>query len=199
MVFLTTSAYGAAGDQLWETEFTIPNYPDPHITALSVTPTAVIVCGYASMGVIADQPMQIDFAKAFDLATGKLKWEQNLLLGSSTNSFTAISTSGGIALLMGNSYGWLPDLPTTLSKAVVRACNADTGQVLWETQKDLSNPMMPVSLSPSPSLMATANNRTYLAVLAPAGVAPATIVKCVLYAFQINNVAAPNLSLLLDN
>ena len=145
MVFLTTSAWGAAGDQLWETEFTIPNYSDPHITALSVTPTAVIVCGYASMGTDPFQPMQIGFAKAFDLATGKLKWEQNLILGSSTNSFTAISTSGGIALLMGNSYGWLPDLPTTLSKAVVRACNADTGQVLWETQKDIYNPMTPVS------------------------------------------------------
>ena len=72
LVFLAASAWGAAGDQLWETEFTIPNYPDPNITALSVTPTAVIVCGYASMGVIADQPMQIGFAKAFDL-DGEIK------------------------------------------------------------------------------------------------------------------------------
>jgi outer membrane protein assembly factor BamB len=199
MVFLTTSAWGAAGDQLWETEFTTPNYSDPHITALSVTPTAVIVCGYASMGVIANQPMQIGFARAFDLATGQFKWEQSLTLGSSTNSFTAISTSGGIVLLMGTSYGWLPDLPTNLSKAVVRACNADTGQILWETQKDLYNSMAIVGSSPPLSLMATVNNRTYLAVIAPSGVMPATTVKCVLYAFQTNNVAAAaNLSLLLD-
>ncbi len=29
MVFLATSAWGAAGDKLWETEFTIPNYSRP--------------------------------------------------------------------------------------------------------------------------------------------------------------------------
>jgi outer membrane protein assembly factor BamB len=194
MVFLTTSAWGAAGDKLWETEFTIPLYSSLSITALSVTPTSIIVCGYASMGM---QPMQIGFVRAFDLA-GKLKWEDELMLGSSTNSYTAISYSGGIALLMGNAYGTLPDPPFSLSKAVVRACNADTGQFLWETQKDISNPMMPVSSSPSPSLMAAANNRTYLAVIAPAGVAPATTSKCVLYAFQLNNVAPASLSLLLD-
>ena len=64
--------------------------------------------------------------------------EHELVLGSQTNNCTAITVEGGIALVLGTAYGWTADLPGyQLSKSIVRACYADTGQFLWETQHDI--------------------------------------------------------------
>jgi hypothetical protein len=195
MLLLATSAWGGAGDKLWETEFTIPLYPNLTITALSVSQTSLIVCGHASGA--AGTPMQIGFIKAFDVTTGKLKWEHDLMLGSQTNSYNAISMDGGIALVMGTAYGWINNPPGSLSKAIIRACNADTGQFSWETQKDVYQMGAGAPISSYPPFMATADNRTYLAVIAPKVGEPAMAGNCILRAFQIKNAFTPS-SLLLE-
>jgi outer membrane protein assembly factor BamB len=193
-VLLATSAWGGAGDKLWETEFNLPIYSNLTITALSASQTSVIICGYASGA--ASTPMQIGFVKAFDVTTGSLKWEHDLMLGSQTNSYTAISTDGGIALVMGTAYGMNNNTPNPLSKAIIRACDADTGQFLWETQKDIYQMAAPMATSSTYPFMATSNNRTYLAVIAPKVGMPGMAGNCIVYAFQTKNVFTTNLLLM---
>jgi len=195
MLLVASSVWGSAGDLLWDEEFTIPLYTSITITAMSVSQTSIIICGNASGGTT---PLQIGFVKAFDVTTGKLRWEHELVLGPQTNSYTAISVEGGIALVLGTAYGWVAEPPPgyQLSKSIVRACYADTGQFLWETQQDIFQ-MGAMPIASFPPLMATANNRTFLAgVVSTGGVAlPGT---CIVRAFQVKSTTMAPSMLLLD-
>jgi outer membrane protein assembly factor BamB len=191
MLLLASSVWGAAGDQLWEQEFSIPNYPNIAINAMSVSPTSVIICGNASGGTSP----QIGFVKALDVTTHQIKWEYELISGSQTNNFNAITIDGGIALVLGTYFGVVP---VTVSKTLLRAFNADTGQILWTNENDLFQNAAPGPQLLSTPLMATANNRTYLAVTVPSGggVFPGAGT-CIVRALQEKATLAP-LSLLMD-
>jgi outer membrane protein assembly factor BamB len=197
-LFWAGQVWGAAGDQLWETEFNCSPYNSKLVlTALSVTQTSLIVCGYAE-GSTPGVPPQMGFVKAFDLTTGNLKWQNNLTLGSSSNIYYSISADGGIVLLMGTSYGWVNEpIPSTLSKAVIRAFNADTGEVIWETQKNLYHSNETITTTLYLPFMAAANNRTYLATTVDTNASMRSD-KCILSAFQTKNVSVPTSLLLLD-
>ena len=195
MLLVASSVWGSSGDSLWKIDFTIPNYPSITITAMSVSQTSIIICGTASGGMT---PQQIGFVKAFDVATGGLRWDHELMLGSQSNSYTAITVEGGIALVLGTAYGgWIPDPPPghTFSKSIVRACYADTGLFLWENQQDIYQ-MAPMPIASFPPFMATANNRTFLAGVISTGAAlPGT---CVVQAFQLKSAQGAATMLLLD-
>jgi outer membrane protein assembly factor BamB len=193
ILFLAGSVWGSGGDKLWQSEFTIPLYPTITITAMCVSQNSIIICGNASGGTT---PTQIGFVKAFDVTTGQLRWEHELALGSQTNNYSAINLENGIALILGTAYGWLTDPPVMLSKAIVRACYADSGQFLWETQQDIYQMGGSVPSSSYPPFMATANNRTFLAVVASTGGAPMPG-SCIVRAFQDKSATtAPNMLLL---
>ena len=145
MLLLASSAWGAAGDLLWEKQFSIPLYSSITINAMSVSQTSVIVCGNASGGPVT--PMQVGFVKGFDVATGNLKWEYELISGSQSNNLYAITIDGSIALVLGTYSGMLQNPPTPVSKCFLRACNADTGQILWQTEKDMVQMGMPATSS----------------------------------------------------
>jgi hypothetical protein len=195
MLLLTGSVWGSDVNELWTIEFTIPNYPTIQINAMCVSQSSIIICGNASGG--ASTPTQIGFIRAFDVTTGKLRWDHDLTLGPQTNNYTAITVEGGIALVLGTAYGWVSNPPPgyQLSKSIVRACYADTGQFLWESQQDIYQ-MAPLPTASFPPLMATLNNRTFLAgVVSTGGAAlPGT---CILRAFQVKSTTmAPNMLLL---
>jgi outer membrane protein assembly factor BamB len=195
LLLVASSVWGSAGDLLWDEEFTIPLYPSITITAMSVSQTSIIICGNASGGTA---PQQIGFVKAFDVTTGKLRWEHELVLGSQNNNCTAITVEGGIALVLGTAYGWAADPPPgyQLSKSIVRACYADTGQFLWETQHDIYQMAVGPTMSSSP-VMASANNRTFLAGVVSTG-GGAMPGKCIVRAFQVKNATMTPSMLLLD-
>jgi outer membrane protein assembly factor BamB len=188
-----SQVWGAAGDPLWEKEFNVPSYPTITINAMSVSQTSVIMCGNASGA--GTSPQQIGFIRALDVTTGNLKWEHYLNLGSQTNNFSVINIEGGIVLILGTAYGWVQNPPSQLSKSIVRACYADTGQLLWETQKDIYTTTQTFPTTSYPPIMATGNNRTFLALLAPGGPGPGN---CIVRAFQVKNVGIEPTMLLLD-
>jgi hypothetical protein len=196
MLLVASSVWGSAGDELWKTEFNIPNYPTITINAMCVSQSSIIICGNASGG--ATTPMQIGFIKAFDVNTGILRWDHDLTLGPQTNNYTAINVEGSVALVLGTAYGWVTNPPPgyQLSKSIVRACYADTGQFLWETQQDIYQ-MVAGTITSYQPFMATANNRTFLAgVVAIAGAAlPGT---CIVRAYQVKSVTLAPSMLLLD-
>lgn len=195
MLLVASSVWGSSGDSLWKIDFTIPNYSGITINAMSVSQNSVIICGNASGGT---SPQQIGFVKAFDVTTGGLRWEHELMLGSQSNNCTAITVEGGIALVLGTAYGgWISDPPPghELSRSIVRACYADTGLFLWENYQDIYQ-MAAVPAGLSPPFMATANNRTFLAgVISTGGPMPGT---CVVEAFQLKSAQAAPTMFLMD-
>jgi hypothetical protein len=193
-----TTSWGAAGDLLWEKQFQIPLYSNITINAIAASQTSVIVCGSASGSTATPPgPFQVGFVRALDVATGDLKWEYQLSSGSQ-NNLNSITIDGSIALVLGAYSGWIQNPPSSVSKCYLRACNADTGQILWQTEKDMFQMIMAATL-PAVPLMTTANNRTFLAVPV-ASTVPVTgfADACVVRAFQEKVVTtAPN-SLLMD-
>ena len=100
------------------------------------------------------------FIKAFDVATGDIKWEPTLTLGASSNGFGSIVINGDIALVRGSysSCSGSPPVPTLL-KSFIRAYLVDTGALLWEVLRDFE--ITPTPTGPGIATTLTANNRVF--------------------------------------
>jgi len=73
----------------------------------------------------------VGFIKAYDVASGNIKWEKTLTLGASSNGFGTVVINGDIALVRGaySSISGNPPIPT-VSKSFIRAYQVDTGELL---------------------------------------------------------------------
>ena len=156
-LFVPGSAWGAAGDLSWEKQFTfLPQYDNIMINGLALASTAYIVSGTATHS--DGTSGTVGFIKAYDVATGDIKWEKTLTLGATGNGFGNIAINGDIALVRGSySSGTPPNF--TLFKAFIHAYNADSGKLLWEVLLD-SEVTPPNSVPQTPSLI-MGNNRAF--------------------------------------
>jgi outer membrane protein assembly factor BamB len=152
---------------------------------MAASQTTLIICGNASGTAIT--PLQMGFIRAFDVTNGHSKWNYDLFLGSMTNNFSKITIDGDLAVVMGTAYGMEPDGVTLLSKAVLYACNADTGVSSWATAQNFYSSAPGPYLTSNTTLMTTANNRTFLAVIAPKVGEPGMPGDCWVRAFQEKN------------
>lgn len=139
--------WGAAGDPLWEQTINyLPDYDNTYADACAATASTLIVCGDASKTTTLTEPpytsstISRGFIRAYDAATGALKWQGAPLTLAATsgafniNRFDKITLSGNIAMIQGLSYNDQGNY--AISKTIVRAYNADTGQLLWENVED---------------------------------------------------------------
>lgn len=186
-------AWGAQGDLLWERTF---NYQTQllDIYAIASTSSTVIVCGSAATQGFANSG---GFIRAYDIASGNLRWEGIPLTMAATtgatnfNVFGNIMLNGNIALVMGyaTSSTYANGQQTyNMDKNVLRAYNADTGQLLWEDIRNGSASHMAGSNSPA----TTANNRVFVSgcnLLTGDGF---------VRAYQISNAPLTSLPLLLE-
>jgi hypothetical protein len=188
--------WGAPGDQLWETPFTfLSTYDTISVTSTALSATTFIISGNARNA--SGTGGQIGFIKAFDIASGAVKWEKTLTVGATGNSFGLIAINGDIAIIRGSSISASETPPTlSLSKAFIRFYQADTGQQLGEVVRDFESTPLPTPLGPTPLL--TANNRafTFFAAQDSSGVA----ISSTLYvrAYEVRTTATAPM-LLLDN
>jgi outer membrane protein assembly factor BamB len=149
------SVWGAAGGQLWETPFTfLPQYDTITINCTALSATTYILTGNARNG--DGTGGQEGFIKAFDVATGHIKWEKSLTLGANGNSFGGVVINGDIALVRG---GYGTGVPPTVLKNFIRAYHADSGQLLWEVLRDFESSATPNSVGLPITL--TANNQVF--------------------------------------
>jgi hypothetical protein len=162
-LLMTGSAWGAAGDQLWETPFNfLPTYNTTLINGMSVSSTSLIVCGTAfysdSSG--AQIGKSIGFIKAFDVATGAVKWGYTLEVGGNNNGFGQLAVANDIVLVKGSS-GTFSGSPAvfTLNKNYLRAYAADNGALLWEVVKDFE--ATPSTNPPGFTNVVVAKNRAF--------------------------------------
>jgi outer membrane protein assembly factor BamB len=147
-----TIAWGAPGDPLWETTFNyLPNYNQIEVSAMAATSNTLIVCGDAFNQQLTGELdiNSLGFIRAYDVASGNLKWQGVPLILAATNTpgaqdsnfnrFDQIILKGNIAMVCGSAFSYTfngVNTVTNLRKTVVRAYNADTGQLLWENVRD---------------------------------------------------------------
>lgn len=211
ITFLATSAWGAAGDQLWEVQLTVPtDFTSFRLTGLAVSSTAVIVCGYnytvTDFSVSNPQLVSkaMGFVKAFDVATGRLKWEDYSTFELSSSFCYGIYLSGNTAIARWNAldlstelYGYIPNMD---GKYVFRAYNVDSGKILWDNYKPMHSNVLPTTSSlPSSSVQpVVSGNRIFSVLSYPTSLSPLPAYKTVLQAIQISNVANASSLLLLE-
>ncbi len=133
IVVVPNSTWGAGGDLLWEKTITFsPTYPYISSSSLAVSSTLCIV--YGSVQTQFMPPMVlIGYIKAYDMATGNLKWERTLTLGNYYNGFGKIIIDGNIAYITGSSSSTSGTPPTPYwQQYTLGAYDANTGQTLWE-------------------------------------------------------------------
>jgi outer membrane protein assembly factor BamB len=185
------SVWGAAGDPLWEQQFTfLPQYDTITINYAALSSTTYILAGNAyTNGAVG----QVGFIKAFDVATGTIKWDKTLSLGTTGNNFGLIAINGDIAIVKG-SYISASGSTMTLNKSLMRAYNADTGQLLWEVLHDFEGMPITNGVGITPTL--TANNRvfTFAAAMDTSGILNASTV--FVRAYQVRNITMPSMLLL---
>jgi hypothetical protein len=185
--------WGAAGDPLWEKQFTfLPQYDTITINSTALSATRYILSGIARN---ADgSGGSLGFIKAFDVVNGDIKWEPTLTLGASANSFGSIVINGDIAIVRGayNTGSGSPPV-FTVFKNFIRGYLADTGEQLWEVLRDFE-----VTPTPAPVVHSTqtANNRvfTFFAPVTTSGI----VNNGTFYvrAYQVRNVALQTMLLL---
>lgn len=145
--------WAAAGDPLWEQTFDyLPDYDQTQIFCLAASSGILLVSGSALKQTINIEPpiqsvVSLGFIRAYDLVTGKLKWQGTPLTLASTqgavnqNSFANIIVNGNIAMVQGvaNSATYNSQEPRqilNLCKSILRAYNINSGQLLWENIQD---------------------------------------------------------------
>lgn len=149
------AVWGAAGDLLWGKQFTfLPQFDTININSTALSSMSYIISGYARNN--DGTGVSLGFIKAYDVATGNIKWEKTLTLGDVANSFDSIAINGDIALVRGIYRSGSPT--PTLLKSFIRAYNANTGQLLWEVLRDFeSSP----TIAPVTYSTLTANNKVF--------------------------------------
>jgi hypothetical protein len=148
-------ALGAQGDLLWEKQFTfLPQYNTITINYTALSSTTYILTGNAKNADATGG--MLGFIKAFDVATGDIKWEKTLTLGANSNSFGGVAINGDIAIVRG---GYATGVPPTVLRNLIRAYQVDTGELLWEVVRDFESSATPNSVGLPITL--TANNRVF--------------------------------------
>jgi hypothetical protein len=186
--------WGAAGDPLWEKQFTfLPQYDTITINSTALSASRYILSGNARN---ADGTGgSLGFIKAFDVASGDIKWEPTLTLGDSNNVFGNIVINGDIALVRG-SYATNSGSPPvfTVFKSFIRAYLADTGQQVWEVLRNFE--VTSSSLPGGGNSTQTANNRvfTFFVPVSPSGTA--NYGTFYVRAYQVRNAALQTMLLL---
>jgi hypothetical protein len=158
-LFVPGLALGAQGDLLWEKQLTfLPQYDTITINYTALTNTSYMISGSARNSDYSAG--QVGFIKAYDVATGDIKWEKTLTLGATGNGFGSIAVNGDIALVRG-SYSSSSGSPPvyTLVKSFIRAYQVDTGVLLWEVLRDFEG--SPTQSGTLTFTTLTANNRVF--------------------------------------
>jgi outer membrane protein assembly factor BamB len=142
--------WGENGAPIWEQTFDyLPNYDVVNISCLAASSSTLVVCGSASKTTSnsGQAVVSLGFIRAYDVVTGKPKWQGTQLTLASTqgainqNNFGNIIVNGNIAMVQGVAYSFTinsqePWQTLILSKTILRAYNINTGQLLWENIKD---------------------------------------------------------------
>ncbi|MCX5890575.1 MAG: hypothetical protein NTY36_14180 [Deltaproteobacteria bacterium] len=147
-LIMGNAAWGAqGGDILWEKTISYSsNSPQSYNQVATggtiASPTSFIVAGTAKN--IDNTGGQLAFLKAYDVATGNFKWGGDLSLGT-TNSISILGLNGNICLVRNFSVTPYSGQPSqvplfSLYISVMRAYNADTGDLLWENSEDFFSP-----------------------------------------------------------
>jgi len=186
---------------LWTTPFNFQaqgsKYNTINVYAVAASTNSLIVCGTA-FDLFAWDSGQLGFIKAFDLATGQLKWEDTLTAGASQNNFSSLSIAGNTVLVDGYSCSYTYNPSTgldtyTLNKSFLRAYNADAYHLLWEVAQDAA------TLNSGPNNIITANNKVFV-VRNEKGFydSSGSTGNCIVQAYQMGTVNVPVITLLLD-
>jgi glucose dehydrogenase len=179
----------------WEKQFTfLPDYNTTTISYTALATTSYIITGNARN--LDGTGGSIGFIKAYDVATGNIKWEKTLTLGANVNGFGSIVINGDLALVRGNSLSISGSPPVaTLVKGFIRAYQVDTGVLVWEVVRDFEATAVPGPIG-LPTTQ-TGNNRvfTFFMTINPDGTPNYDTV--IVRAYQVRNVYVQS-ALLLD-
>lgn len=195
-VLLASSAWGAAGDPLWEQsfDFLADGYNQILVWAMVASPTTLYLAGQARH--YDNSQGAIGFLKAFDAATGTPKWDKILTTGASYNNLYALTLDGNLLLVRGAATTYSTSYPPVYSlyKTYLRCYQAESGQQLWEVTTDFNS--NPINGFNGPLQLLVANNLVYN-LFAPVNTASVPDGTCLVRAYQERNVVVQN-SLLLE-
>jgi hypothetical protein len=189
-LFIPGSAWGAAGDLLWGKQFSfLPQYDTITINYTALSATSYIITGNArnsdgTGGVVG-------FIKAFDVATGNIKWDKTLTTGANNNNFGGVVINNDVVMVRG---GYVTGVPPTVFKNFIRAYQADSGNLLWEVERNFEASATPNSVGMPITL--TANNRvfTFLSTVKTDGTPDYSTI--FVRAYQVRNVVDQSILLL---
>jgi hypothetical protein len=183
-----SSAWGAAGDLLWQKSFNyLPQY-DMVFPSVTWTPTFCIVSGQAQKSDYSTPPL--GFIRVYDMATGDLKWERTLNAGGSDNYFSNIMIDGNTVYMQSysssftNSYDPETQITSrsyTLNRTVFGAYDANTGNSIWEKTTDNFSGY----LAANPALPQANNHLVLIGSENPSGFGPSG--DCIVSAYQAKN------------
>ncbi|MBU4231646.1 MAG: PQQ-like beta-propeller repeat protein [Proteobacteria bacterium] len=193
VLLLAGAAWGA--DPLWTKQFTfLPVYDHIVINRVAVASNTLVICGYVKSDVAPTPPM--GFIKALDVATGNIRWEETLSQGTGNSLGTGLTVSGDIVVVKGgfNTYSGTPPVYTA-NRNILRAYQADTGNLLWEDLVDWES--TPSEAVGGPANIVSANNRVFN-ILRGVDTTGKLTGTCTVRAYQVKSITPP-LSLLLDD
>jgi outer membrane protein assembly factor BamB len=135
--------WAAPGDILWQQNFHFhgQKYDQIKPYEIAASPSTVLVCGAAMK--TDGTGYTLGFIKAFDAATGTLKWDSILVAGVQQNEINGIIIDGNTAYVQSYSESYTDDNSTipptrkyTLNQSWLTAYNLDTGNILWNREQD---------------------------------------------------------------
>jgi outer membrane protein assembly factor BamB len=191
-LLLAGAAWGA--DPLWTKQFTfLPDYDHIVINQVAVTSNALVICGYVKSDVAPTPTM--GFIKALDVVTGNIRWEKTLTQGTGNSFGTGLTVSGEIVVVKGgfSTYSGTPPVYTA-NRNILRAYQADTGNLLWEDLVDWES--TPTEATGGPANIVSANNRVFN-ILRGVDTTGKLTGTCTVRAYQVKSITPP-LSLFLE-
>ena len=192
VLLLTGSAWAAAGGLIWQKQITFPEYDTIRVNAMAVSATAFLISGVASHSTGGGS---IGFLKAYDVATGALKWSKTLSLGTYGNGIGGLIVDGDLVLVRGSasSSTTMPPSPPdfTMFKNYIWAYNADTGKLVWQGVKnfEVGPPPPPNGNINAPGSTGTivANDRVFFSSFVIDTTGKTDFSKCTVRAYQVRD------------
>lgn len=166
VLVLAGSAWGAAGELLWQRQITfLPGYDNIVISSMAASETSFFISGNARN---TTDGTSIGFLKAFNADNGKPKWSKTLSIGTKGNGIGNLIVDGDLLLARGSAASFtqtLPDPPDyTLFKSFIWAYNAETGKLFWQVVKNFEvGPQVPPLHGAGASTTFMVNNRLFFA------------------------------------
>jgi hypothetical protein len=183
-----SSAWGAAGDLLWQKSFNFLTGYDMIFPAVTFSSTCCIVSGQALKSDYSIAPL--GFIKVFDMATGDLKWERTLNDGESDNYFSDIVINGNTISMQSysgsytNSYDPETRITTRiygLNHTILGSYDANAGTPLWEQTRDNFSGNLVVQ----PAAPQESSRVVFVGVQNPSGFGPSG--DCIVSVYQAKN------------